>query len=1191
MDSDPKAVPSPLATLYNSTDKVAHDVGATPHKDGHPKSIESNETLVQEMVVTPHALQHVPILPPRNLGGNKTRMELDEDKISTAQTPVAEVDRFQLKDAKPIPVKNLIDRSIESIVTENPEGLRQETALAEKISQPKELNVPNSGSKSVDQEHEHSMPEKHSQPAGEVPQPQGTVVTDQLKKKLSDEEQPPKTLPINEIGFPQNIHSPTADPNSMPNHVDAVKELNPKSPQPQPIPKPSIVHNAKFRRAKLENIVAAIGTKNIERQQAKTDTDAEVADLDSLPAVENIPVEQTHHNTPNAAIENLLIHQEISEASKAESVALPAHVKEIPFHKSVPVDVISIKRQDSVDVVTDPTVNSQQEPKSIGSDLSTKAVETLVVTPSSQEVVEGTVSLPPILETEESQYPPTITPAFDDNTNANKPPTLFASATPVPETSSSLQTNLDLPDLHLVEAYLSKPLPMSTAVASLPVPRSPEKPVLEPQTSLTSMARPKVNRRGQDKPPKLSKATETDPRPECTNPPLLEVGETSHITQPQILSPKVEDTKVQEIVAPVSATQILKVSSSLIHSVPEPQSVSALRPQSVPNMIQISKVIPIPANTGTVSPQIPSSTQSSGSGTTSLSGSGQTVFALHSNASLPSNLCHQQGQPSITGVLPGGQKIPVKLVTIPRTSSSQFQTIPLAGLSSQRRGSPNILEAVNIVANANPGSRSNSPKTVAGNNALLQTTGMGGINLSTISLPGGGNIQLVPITLASTVGGSSSNPVKVLVSQPVKLNQSLPHHNMIMKSVMMGQTTASTTIRLMRPAAEGGGVQDIEVVAANPELLQTLQNSTATLSVPTTRTFAELNNSTMTKTPPSENILSQQTKLDERKTAKSTITSPTEKATPSPPVVVKISSSPSNKTTDLSSPVESSQKPTHKRVDDLEVLEPEFNQINDDDLPLEADIIHDLKDLEDVLAGENIEAQENGIDSPYDFTIEEKLPEKYQGGLRKQHQDKDSSLQLSSKGPGKKPAVEPPAATTSDVQSSPDSPIPVIRSSSPLYTYGNRSSSKTSRSPSPAESSDIHGEDQEIIDSFTRLSPRSPSQPKLSPQNNPRSDDLDEFEASGHHRHHNRRSPNKPDLISAFEDRDPLNQLSIEIPPVDLLTEHSTTEERKPARSTRSNTRLVSPDITGKKTKIHFFRNRPLTMRHIPALYSYNHSF
>lgn len=1007
--------------------------------------------------------------------------------------------------------------------------------------------------------------------------------------------------------------------------VDAIQELHQQKLAALQAPKPQvIIHNAKFRRAKLENIVAAIGTKNIERVAKVSPVDTSVSSLDNINTytesslleeklgpvlevtsnVKLIKVDKVvtnafneSHVPPSSEMQTELDEIHIMSALNPATLATPVpELKVSPtLEEGIKVEKISgnlspvpilnhkIIRQSSVPSAK--TVDPPSEKKGIS--LSSKEVLTTARS-----------SLPQGLETGEQ---------FDIKEQAVKNPEPQKLVTSEKTVPANLITTSQLPipapklDLETVASSSSSNPPPITLHSRA---KSPQQPILEPQTlTIKPKGRPKINRRGQDKPPKLSKATETDPRPETANPPRLEIGvamnvspsssaksppnigdqlplkmtemvasgpplisphQVGHPTSPSSSSSSSQTIKLCQVV-PITSTPQLVQPSTVHAKTPPPvqqlKSISvslaatastSLAPQqrSLPNMIQLSKAIPIPSNSN-----LSQAISSMGSITVPLqsnataalaAGSGHT-FTIHPNM-IPSNLTHlHHGQSSSITVLPGGQKmIPVKLVTIPRQSSNQFQTIPLSGMS-HNRSSPNILEAVNIVTNS--GSRSNSPKTQMGN-----SPSQGGpvINLNSVSLPGGGNIQLVPISIASSVAGGggsgSSNPVKVLLSQPVKLNQSLPHSHqqqqMIVKSVMMGQDGAPTTIQVVRPG-EGGMMQNIAVVAtkSEPPTAVPQQSFLKKQICPTVAATSTTQFRPVDPVPLKFVSYSQLTSVgiidQHQKVAADT---KSQKAIVSPPQT-DIPSSPS-----LATPA-SQKSSVQKRVDDLEVLDSELNQINDDDLPLEADIIHDLKDLEDVLAGESIEGQENGINSPYDFTIEEKLPEKYHGGLRKQH-EKDSQALTNKK--------ESEDANL-DTNSSPDSPIPIIRSSSPLYTYGNRSS-KTSRSPSPTdESSDVlHGEDQEIIDSFnrSRSRSRSPSQPKLSPQN--KSSSVDD-------QHKN--SPMKPDL-TAFEDTT-LNQLlSIEIPPVDLISDNQLqnlpTDERKPTRSTRSNTRLVSPDITGK---------------------------
>jgi len=911
-------------------------------------------------------------------------------------------------------------------------------------------------------------------------------------------------------------------------HIDAIQELNEQAMKIEV--KENVVAtasrsvNAKVRKSKLENIVALIGTKNIERQMhVKTETDSP---SDTSPVVNTDQQNLTELNLEVVpSLPDLSRHEVSSEATKSQIPVTEPIVLPVIAKKSLPPpieDVLATKQEDQV---------SEKVEKNNSSVLSKIIVEKQQPQTSSSEPDNETIS----------QITAVAVPA-------------------VKQVVPSLRVS-DAPPISIV-------LPARAT--------SPQKPVLEPQVKVKVRGRAKagsgspVPRRGGDGPPKLSKATETDPRPETTNPPRLEMPLTDkerqsppnlqmhnvNITTPQS-QPSIAQAQCNVIPAlttvnqlPGSRTVVNHASiKTQIHSVPPtPQVHPGVK--ALQNVIQISRASPIQVTgpvvnkisiTGAVASvsnsistslsatHIPVSlaaianavhnataTATTGICNTTTTSPGQTLFAIHPNlANLPANLSQLQGHHGsspIAAMLPGGQKIvPVKLVTIPRQGSGHFQTIPLAGINASR-ASPNLLEAVNIVANAGT-SRSNSPKTIQFHQ------GQGGtsqINLSSIqTLAGGGNLHLVPISMAS----GSSNPVKVLVSSPIKMqHQSLHHQPMqIMKSVMVGQQ--ATTIRVVRPVDSTGNSIGVPAVS-----------TVVSTSTPVTNTSKQAGSD------------AQPSSLEEKKVSK------TQNALPSVPSAASLSPTKTNtissSSTILSSPAElpkhnenspklppvTSQQQeltgakqvtpisehVYKHVDELEVLD-DSGQNEEDDLPYEADIIHDEKDLEDVLAGCEV-VQENGLDYGVDSP---------------------------------KPDLNSMPKTTL-ANCTPNFTINTHLPSNEM-TKSSKSTIPHTRSPSPQ--SDVHGEDQEIIDSFTC----SPSQPKLSPQNKP----LEEREES----------PTKPELTEMGKRLD--EELSIEIPPVDLMVgspsqgigperkDHSDSGgERKSTRSTRSNTRLVSPDIT-----------------------------
>ncbi|CAG7629669.1 unnamed protein product [Allacma fusca] len=526
-----------------------------------------------------------------------------------------------------------------------------------------------------------------------------------------------------------------------------------------------------------------------------------------------------------------------------------------------------------------------------------------------------------------------------------------------------------------------------------------------------------------------------------------------------------------------------------------------------------------------------------------------TVFAIHP---------HQYHHQSAITVLPSGHKmVPIKLVTIPKQNQAQ---LPLQSVVGTNRSSPTILEHVNLVAATSRSSSPNSPKPKIHGNAVQSSP----LNLSSVT---GGNLHLVPISVSSSSATGTASPVKVLVSSPMKMQPNLLQSMMVKGQIVMANQSQThhhpTTIRVVRPLIS----QDYE-----PPKLEPLENK------------LQLNPSPREPVVESGSSRAQQQQLQQPLGAIHSVMT--------------------------AGDISGDKNSIYERADGVQVLDTE--DTNDDELfPFEADIIHDEKDLADVLADENVRVSENGIDldsldGPYDLTKVGSESSRHASSNRDAHsfrsysQLKEETCHNSNYNTSVSKDITPSApaeaSSTSGTSEDPeldkiDSPIPAIRASSPLYTYSNRSarnshSTSESRSPSPPEP-DVHGEDQEIIDCLSR----SPSQPKLSPQNKP---------LSGVENDNDYGSPTKPDLhpdhnygLGGGRDNSSaptLEQLSIEIPPVDLMAMSpaaATEDSRKHTRSTRSNTRLVSPDITAfrsdtpKPTK---FTNKPdaLVLRNSP---------
>lgn len=471
--------------------------------------------------------------------------------------------------------------------------------------------------------------------------------------------------------------------------------------------------------------------------------------------------------------------------------------------------------------------------------------------------------------------------------------------------------------------------------------------------------------------------------------------------------------------------------------------------------------------------------------TSSSGGQPQTVFAIHPNVSIPANFAQLQQSPM---VLPGGHKmVPIKLVTLPKQSSGQLQTIPL-GSGTPNRSSPNLLEAVNIVANA--GSRSSSPKTT-----LIGSTGQPTpLNLSSMSLPVGGNLHFVPISVSSATGTTGN--VKVLMTQPIKMQQAGLSQSMVVKSVLMGNQP--TTIRVIRPGSLPEPISLQSLI--RPTHGQGLVNKPVNPKSDIPKTDSSVKKSEFT--------------------------------------------------------IQSDS--LFKKLDGVEIVDT-GSPLNNDELPFEADIIHDEKDLADVLAAE---AKNDTIPSENCINFHTTEVKAVVTATEKQKPKPKPALVSVSCIPNH--VASKKLVSVSRVEASTSvSPAPVMRVASPHFTYS--SSSKASREPAPTARSpsplgpDLHGEDEEIINSFSL----SPSQPRLSPQNKPHSFDSNDIKASRSDHTYGMRAAGE---MTNCDNSNSLGQeLSIEIPPIDmevaLSPSQNPPEGKRCTRSTRSNPRL-SPDIT-----------------------------
>lgn len=561
------------------------------------------------------------------------------------------------------------------------------------------------------------------------------------------------------------------------------------------------------------------------------------------------------------------------------------------------------------------------------------------------------------------------------------------------------------------------------------------------------------------------------------------------------------DTQERQVKESVPATVNSNAVKASAHKMPTlPQSVSIAIPQArpLPNVLQRPKLGATSSSATATLHQIPGNLQStiipnvsigiSSAALTSVAsisvasssscGQPQTVYAIHPH-SIPANFAHlQQSQV----VLPGGNKmIPIKLVTLQKKSGEQIQTIPL-GAGTPNRASPNLLEAVNIVANA--GSRSSSPKTTLIGNTVQ--------HLST-----GGNLHFLPISVSSASGTNVTGNVKVLMTQPIKMSQqSGLSQSMVLNSVLMGNQP--TTIRVIRPSNLPSSLQ--EPIAFRQVLKPAADQSAA------------------------KKVVKPETPLANA----------------------------------ASKPEHSIQSESlFKKLDGVEIVDT-GSPLNNDDLPFEADIIHDEKDLADVLAAE---AKAESFQSENCTKAADGKGTVARGNHSKIIPETVSSVAAVENHVSSKKLLSISRTDTSTL----DSPVSVMRVTSPLYTYSaapkTRDQVQVSQTPSPVVP-DLHGEDEEIINSFSR----SPSQPRLSPQVKPDmvSNDMKSADSDVISDHSYGLSSNS--AISNCDNANSLGQeLSIEIPPMDmevaLSPSQNPPEGKRCTRSTRSNPRL-SPDIT-----------------------------
>lgn len=536
------------------------------------------------------------------------------------------------------------------------------------------------------------------------------------------------------------------------------------------------------------------------------------------------------------------------------------------------------------------------------------------------------------------------------------------------------------------------------------------------------------------------------------------------------------------VVAGVSSQQSVNIAVSQVRPVPNvlQRSKTSTTTTAASTLQQISSGIQsnLIANMSTVT----SATLTSGTTLTVSSSSGgqpQTVFAIHPNVSIPANFAQLQQSPV---VLPGGHKmVPIKLVTLPKQSSGQLQTIPI-GNATPNRSSPNLLDAVNIVANA--GSRSSSPKTTLIGNTMQTTP----LNLSSVSLPVGSNLHFVPISVSSATGTTGN--VKVIMAQPIKMQQAGLSQSMVVRSVLMGNQPAS--IRVIRPAH-----------LPEPVAIQTIIKPT-----PEAATVNEVSK---------------------------------------PKIFLTTSETSTTKSEFITLPTES----LFKKLDGVEIVET-GSPLNNDDLPFEADIIHDEKDLADVLAAE-AKNEVNVIENCTSFHVD--LKSSKEGESRPNPPSIIASTAVQNHVASKKLLHASREETTKDI-----SPSGRTRTAPPLLSFSSKNAAEGSSisSPSDPDAPDLHGEDEEIINSFSKSTPHQ--KPTVYRSNDAKStseilpDHTYGMTSAG------------LNLDSGDSRVNLAQELSIEIPPVDLegtslSPSQNPPEEKRCTRSTRSNTRL-SPDIT-----------------------------
>lgn len=510
-----------------------------------------------------------------------------------------------------------------------------------------------------------------------------------------------------------------------------------------------------------------------------------------------------------------------------------------------------------------------------------------------------------------------------------------------------------------------------------------------------------------------------------------------------------------------------------------------------------------------------------------------TLFTIHSNSQ--SNLSqqfHQQsqqlqhGHPTVT-VLPSGHKVvPIKLVTIPRNHQA-----PMASLirSPLNRSSPNFIDAMRSSAFRNV--RTSSVQGTPLNISAMQ-----------MGVAGSGNVTLVPISAVPSNVQIQQNPVKLLVSTPLKGQPNLLK-SVVVKSMVVGGNSnnalcGGTSVRVIRPDASscspGNGGELIHSSGSKP-----------------------LNLEPSKLDPPGAISVDLPQKLSEQKLLHETLGV--------------------RKTESVNT--------LYKGMQGVELLDTSLSDMNEQGVHFHADIIHDEKDLADAVAADSPIITQNGVESPttsaYDFTssdYEVLPPQPRIASVRQVSEEvKNENKTCGSPADLQEPSLQVEELMNSNVSTIvPSSPVRLLRSNSPLYTYSNRSTNMRHKnlnhvgelSSSATLPLDDEEEDQEIIDSFAK-SQSQPSSKNLAIELKDK-----HFSISDH-------SYNMVSLNSNLEDYN-MGELSIDIPTVDAVL-NETVEERERTkgnlRNTRSNTRLPSPDITA------FRSDTPKSMKKVDLVF------